>query len=347
MNTPANSTRPTGKFYVRQGHRTGNPKDPLQKAASDLFGILEAAGYRSLNSLSLPGRLGKLADIALRLLNIVLRVRRGCVVVFNLPANYRFMQAVHLLKRLIGFKLVVHCYDMESLRYSTPMQLSPRERQTMNGCDVVLTPSANSEAILRPLGVTAACIPVQVWDYLHPQDVTCPQGDGRVAFAGNPRKAAFLSELGELRTAFTVWAQDYQTPHPNVQALGVAALPENLAQLARSGWGLVWDGESIDGERLGPLGQYTRVMTTHKGGLYLAAGLPLIVWSQGGMAPFVRDNRIGICVDSLRELDHILPALSAEDCAQFRRNAGELAGRIRTGYFLTQALRRAEALLRS
>lgn len=64
----------------------------------------------------------------------------------------------------------------------------------MNWCDVVLTPSANSEAILLLLGVTAACIPVQVWDYLHPQD--------------------------------------YQIPHPNVQAMGVAPA-QAFADVAR------------------------------------------------------------------------------------------------------------------
>lgn len=247
------------RFYIRQGHHSLNPGDPLHKAASDLYSILESAGCRCLNPPVLAGCAGRFAGIAMRYLNLVRHVRRGDMVVFNLPANHRLMQAVRALKRVIGFRLVVHCYDLESLRYTAPMQLGARERETMNACDVVLTPSANSEAILRPLGLKPRCVPVQVWDYLHPQDVACAQGDARVAFAGNPAKAAFLSQLGELSTPFTVWAQGYESSAPNVRALGVAALPSNLAELARSGWGLVWDGESIDG---GQLGNCQRIVTS-------------------------------------------------------------------------------------
>jgi hypothetical protein len=338
------SSRPAGKYYIRQSHRTDDPKDPVQKPAADLFYILENSGYHSLGGTTLNKAFGKVMVIFLLLVKSIFFVQRGSTLVFNLPANYRLMMVIHLIKRVKRLKLIVHCFDIPSVRYAQPMRLSREDRDMMNWCDVVLTPSVNTESILRPLGLTAPCIPVEVWDYIYPNDVTCREGDGRVAFAGNPTKAAFLSQLGELSTRFTLWANNYQCDFNNVISLGTGVSPDNLSELAQSSWGLVWDGESVDGSETGPLGNYTRVMTTHKGGLYLAAGLPLIVWARGGMAPFVEKYEVGICVESLRELDTILPTLVHSKYDRYKSNAMTLSHKIRSGHFLHQALCKAERL---
>jgi len=326
------------RYYIRQGHRLDDPTDPIQKPTVDLFSILEMCGYRSLNQGIGPGRLGKISDVFWRLVRIMWCARGGDVVVFNIPANYAVMRTICAIRRLKGFRLVVHCYDIESLRYTSPMRLSDQERNILNGSDVILTPSTNTENVLRSFGVTSKCVPIEVWDYLYADDVSVPVGNGRVIFAGNPRKANFLSELGELSTLFTLWTDGYQSNHPNVESMGVGATPNRLREVAEGGWGLVWDGESIDGDSSGPFLNYTKVMTTHKGGLYLAAGLPLIVWSRGGMAPFVLKYELGICVESLRQLDDLLPALPVSQYEEYRRNACQISHKIRTGYFLRHAL---------
>ncbi len=330
------------KYYIRQGHRTDNPKDPVLKPGIDLFHILDQCGYKSLNLSSDRGSLRKIVGVVRFLANLAFRIPEGSILVFNLPANYRLMKLVFYIANYRKVKLVVHCFDIPSIRYQTPMALSMQDRDMMNRSDIVLTPSANSESILRPLGLNSVCIPVEVWDYIHPGIAASQQGNGKVVFAGNPRKATFLSSLGELETRFSLWTVDYKSKDGNVASMGRGATPEDLNELAQNSWGLVWDGESIDGNQTGALGNYTRVMTTHKGGLYLAAGLPIIVWSKGGMAPFVSKYQVGICVDSLRELDISLLKLSLSQYQTYRRNAFEISRKVRSGYFLQCALASAE-----
>ncbi|NRO11242.1 Beta-1,6-galactofuranosyltransferase WbbI [Lactobacillus helveticus] len=48
-------------------------------------------------------------------------------------------------------------------------------------------------------------------------------------------------------------------------------------------------------------GNYLRYNDPHKLSLYLASGIPVIIWKKAAEAKFVEENKVGITVDSLED----------------------------------------------
>ena len=89
--------------------------------------------------------------------------------------------------------------------------------------------------------------------------------------------------------------------YPNINYHGSFGVDEIPSKLTR-GFGLVWDGDSLDGCR-GQSGQYLRYNNPHKLSLYLSSGLPVVIWTGAAEAGFVREHGVGLCVDSLNDLE--------------------------------------------
>ena len=117
-------------------------------------------------------------------------------------------------------------------------------------------------------------------------------------------------------------------------------LPEELPGALRGSFGLVWDGESAD-TCTGVYGEYLKINNPHKTSLYLAAGHPVIVWSQSAMADFVRENQVGIAVDSLNEVKEAIDQVSGEEYELMCRRAEKLSQKLRAGAYLKTALEKA------
>ena len=90
--------------------------------------------------------------------------------------------------------------------------------------------------------------------------------------------------------------------------------PDDLT-LLRGHYGLVWDGDSVS-TCTGRIGEYLKINAPHKASLYIAAGIPLIVWRHSAIAPYVLEHHLGIAVDSLLELPE---RLSSIDLDQYKR----------------------------
>ncbi len=86
----------------------------------------------------------------------------------------------------------------------------------------------------------------------------------------------------------------------------------NHTATVEGGWGLVWDGTSIDTCE-GELGDYLRLIASHKLSLYLAMGIPVIVWKESAEAEFVTREGLGIAVSSLKELPDRISAISDDE----------------------------------
>lgn len=106
---------------------------------------------------------------------------------------------------------------------------------------------------------------------------------------------------------------------------------------------MVWDGASVD-ECTGDWGEYLKINNPHKTSFYLRAGIPVIVWNKAAMAPFVKENGIGLCVDSLRDIDRELAGLTPEAYGRMRANAGRIGRLIGDGHYITTALKAAESM---
>ena len=192
---------------------------------------------------------------------------------------------------------------------------------------------------LKENGYTGTVVHLDLFDYLHDagRAIMSSRGDGSVAFAGNLVKSTFINDLGSLSdTRFILYGNkgdnDFSTME-NVEYKGSLPSDEIVYKL-EGDYGLVWDGDSVD-TCSGKNGEYLRYNNPHKLSLYIAAGKPVITWSQAAIAEFVKDNQIGIVVDSLKDLDRLD---LKEHYSELKNNVLKLKEKVAEGYYLSQAM---------
>ena len=110
--------------------------------------------------------------------------------------------------------------------------------------------------------------------------------------------------------------------------------------------GISWYGNSID-SGTGKYGEYMNVNNPHKVSLYMRCNSPVIAWSKAGRADFIRDENLGITVDSLDELDSRLRNLDKEQYDELCRNVERVNHKEKEGTYLKEALEKAYAYLDS
>jgi len=119
-------------------------------------------------------------------------------------------------------------------------------------------------------------------------------------------------------------------------------LPSEL----KGAFGLIWDGDSIDTCQ-GVLGLYLQYNNPHKFSLFMASGVPVIVWKGAAVAHLVSELKLGFVVDSLQEVPVLLQSVTAAEYDEFSRNVRNISARVRSGEYLKDALRAAEGILGS
>lgn len=63
----------------------------------------------------------------------------------------------------------------------------------------------------------------------------------------------------------------------------------------------------------GGKGEYLRINNPHKLSLYLAVGLPVIIWDEAAEAEFVLRENVGFTIKSLYELSEKMALISDDD----------------------------------
>ena len=103
------------------------------------------------------------------------------------------------------------------------------------------------------------------------------------------------------------------------------------------GFGLVWDGKSSS-TCCGAYGEYLKYNNPHKTSLYLACGIPVIIWEGAALASFVNDNQIGFTIKSLDEIDVKLKKMSRDDYLIYKNNAINISSYLRSGTYTVNAI---------
>ena len=121
-------------------------------------------------------------------------------------------------------------------------------------------------------------------------------------------------------------------------------MPDELIKNLTGKYGLVWDGDSIE-TCSGGKGEYLKINNPHKLSLYLAVGLPVIIWDEAAEADFVLRENVGFTVRSLYELPGKMSDISDNNYEIMKKNAETVGARLRNGEYLTMALKKAEEML--
>lgn len=336
--------------------RQGETCDAAGKAMRDVFAVLAQKGARVIWSVPKGcSRYLKILDLPYLFMFLLLRVGKGDVVFYSIPENYLKIRLLKLVRGIKKYTMLCFINDLNEFRYDgTPQgsgenHANGKELSALMAADKILVPNQNTVEMLRKAGVVSELIPVGIWDYLmteeqsralaQAQEEAPAEEQVRIAFAGNLNKSEFLSVMEvPAGISMELWGrldeEKEKTLPFGCHYHGVLSSDEVPLAVCAMDYGLVWDGAGRDGIK-GGLGEYLRYNNSHKCALYLASGIPVIVWSESGMARFVSEHGCGLMIERLGELEE---KIKNADYKELKRRALAAAPKLRAGYYLGKAL---------
>lgn len=72
--------------------------------------------------------------------------------------------------------------------------------------------------------------------------------------------------------------------------------------------------------------------------MYLAANRPVVVWSKSALASYVKEYKLGICVDSLKDIEKTIKSLTIDELVNIQSSVYEYSKRIKSGKMLETAI---------
>ncbi len=277
---------------------------------------------------------------------LITSVENDGAIFLQAPLIYHTIFIKNIIKKLKkkNVKTMLLIHDLETLRLvcrddvgnfkKTMYRLE--EGNLLKTCDNIIAHNPSMVEQLVKAGVNREkIVSLGIFDYLldDSHELPTPEYGEPIIIAGNlrPHKAAYAYSLPD-KSAYNLYGLDYTGKGDNIHYFG--AFPsDELPFVMHGSFGLVWDGESVE-TCSGAYGQYLKINNPHKTSLYLACGIPVIIWSQAALAPFILENNVGIVVDSLNDI----PEVSPEDYAVMRDNAMKIGAKLRRGEMLKAAV---------
>ncbi|MDE6717119.1 MAG: hypothetical protein K2J70_02910 [Muribaculaceae bacterium] len=270
-------------------------------------------------------------------------IGRDGVIFLQYPTG-RIQEFTNLAKRR-GNKVVIIVHDLDILRNMA----GEKEIEVLNAADLLIVHTPAMREYLKKKGIGREYVVLECFDYLYGSTVKIPEvaGEYKVAFTGNLTKSKFLDRVNLKNAKLHLYGIGIETRKLNngVEYKGCFP-PEQLADNMSEHFGLVWDGESPD-TCAGQFGEYLKVNAPHKFSMYLSAGLPVIVWKESALAPFVGKNNIGLVVSSLSEMDERLGSISSEEYGRLLTNVSKIQKKMLSGGFLKEALKRSSEIVKA
>lgn len=323
------------------------------KPKEDINQIVEKIGYQSIGpDIRKNGGVAHFLIKSLVLLCILFRISKGDVLLIQYPYKKFYKLSCNLV-HLKGGKVITLIHDLGSFRRKK--LTTEGENRLLMHTDYLICHNPSMHKFLVEHGFTKPIGDLQIFDYLsatEPASYPTPHSPWQIVYAGGLgyKRNPFLYNLDdkmqgwELQLFGKSFEPDRAAGWKNIHFNGLLS-PEELASRAEGDFGLVWDGESLN-ECSGDWGEYLLINNPHKTSFTLRIGLPVIIWKRAAMAPFIQQNKIGICIDSLEELNGILASLSAEAYSEMRTNAQQMSRQLANGYFTCEALKEAEKTLK-
>ena len=254
-----------------------------------------------------------------------------------------------LRKKDIHVVLIIHDLTMlrdakYTTRFCSKFAVKSEELEALKSSEKIIVHNESMKAFLLKLGISAdKMVVLKIFDYLLPLNASMPKTPAKdcgVIIAGNlvKQKAEYIYHLpGNIQ--WNLYGVGYEDEvKSNVDYCG-SFLPEELVEHLHGGFGLVWDGKTAE-TCSGVYGEYMRINNPHKTSLYLAAGLPVIIWKEAALAPLVEELQVGITVSSLYEIKEKIDSLTEAEYAAMKKNVERISQQLRTGYYLRTAIQK-------
>lgn len=245
-------------------------------------------------------------------------------------------------------EVILLIHDVNALRSFQDTDIK-NEIDELNLAKAVIVHNVIMGEALQKLGLKVPWISLELFDYLLPDIPQSNFSKGTtVVFAGNLGKSKFLrnAEIETLGVHFNLYGPGFKEEvikWGNVSYKG-SFPPDEVPFKLEGDFGLIWDGTDIK-TCDGPTGTYMKYNNPHKLSLYIAAGLPVIVWKQAAVAAFVTKHEIGIAVESLTDVSERIQSLSDGEYNEMVKTVKKLQKEVVKGTFTKRCLKTAEKKL--
>jgi hypothetical protein len=327
------------------------------KATADVAKIAEKAGFEPLYLRMNTTADTKIAKVQRQIgykkdwKNIVRTVEDNSIVLLQHPFHYPQLTRESSLKELknkkhVKFISVIH--DVEKLRAFRYNDYYKEEFFFMTTiADVYIVHNEVMKKYFIDLGISEEKIVVLgVFDYLlSNENYKHARFEQSISIAGNldTTKCGYIGQLGQLKNLQVhLYGSNFDeklNEYNNITYFG-SFPPDEIPNRLKSGFGLVWDGNSIEG-CLGESGQYLKYNNPHKLSLYLASGLPVVIWSDAAEAEFVRKNHVGICVNNLKEAENKIFNMTDSEYQGMIEHVNAVSMELKDGAYFNRAINEA------
>lgn len=269
------------------GGKTGIRQNSLVNAGRSM-------GCVEMSLLKFPDETDTDEQLHVRMDGIISSLCRDDIVIFQYPsgisARYdRFL--IEHIRRYAGVRLVI--YVQEPVTEGEELAL-------LNQADLLIMPSEEMHSFYLKNGLQEKPVILQKWyDYM--TDVLLREH--------KERRIYILSEEiapGNAMSGSNVEMLPFDEYH----------VPEMLLKLGEGGVGLIWNFDGEEGKVRTPWGLML--------GLFLTAGIPVIVQKGAPCGEYVEKHGVGFVAESMEEVCRICAALSDEDFEKYYANVKKL-----------------------
>ena len=330
------------------------------KATADVAVVAERLGFKRVNVKmdttveSTIGKIRRQIGYCRDWKNAEKQITDGSILLLQHPFHYPQLTREKTLRRIKdrNIKIISVVHDVEELRAFRFNDYYKHEFDVMlELADVIIVHNDVMKRWFIERGVNEhRLISLTIFDYLQNSENNKEvQFEKSITVAGNldTTKCAYIGQLGELKNVKVhLYGPNFNETllkADNIEYHGSYPADEIHQKLDR-GFGLVWDGESIDGCK-GQSGQYLRYNNPHKLSLFLSSGLPVIIWKEAAEANFVEENGVGIAVDNVKDLQLAFEKISDKGWNHLISNVMNVREKLIAGYYSSSAIRQAVKLI--
>ncbi len=332
-------------FVMRYGKEAGF--NASKKAPADVRRTLESIGAKP-EYLVIPDTKNKIKSKIIKIYNLMRlysKLKANDKLFFQ---GYGYERSVAILVKLARMKNIESYYivhDVNFLRYDE-MSSDKKEVEFLKIFDCLYVHTENMAEQLQRYGILNAMKIMHIFDY-YSDDPMMTKDEilalkNVIAIAGNLDRSRFLTKLLNAEITSNIFYRLYgilqdATELKNSQINYMGAFQPDHTGVLKAGWGLVWDGDSMD-TCSGELGRYLKVNASHKLSLYLACGMPVIVWKESSLAEWLTRKGVCITISSLKEIPKSISNISDEQYSKMVDNSIELSSQLRKGELLKTLL---------
>ena len=267
------------------------------------------------------------------------------------------MKSARLMKQMMpraakkkGLKFIALVHDLDSRRGLHGRAAVYSDTRVLPLFDAVICHNDEMKRCLAEMGIPEEKLTVLgAFDYLTDRGMPEHRAEDGITVAGNlsAEKCGYVSALlqqdGKLPIHLYGKGLEGQEIPPRAVMHG-AFPPDELPGRLKGGFGLVWDGPVAD-TCSGPAGEYLRINHPHKASLYLAGGMPVLIWKGAAAAKWIVEEGTGILVSSLAEAERVAENVGAEKYEKMATAARRTGKALRRGAYLEKALAEAERIV--